>query len=256
MTPSKQLAYEFSADSILSTRQKLGMSQAQLAQLVGVPPITISRWETGGTTPNATNLAAIYSIAVERGTTPGFFRKRKLIEKAERDYDKKKQGKHKVIAQKQVEKCLLVMWDFQNMPESPKNVEAIDAWLRTDLSSQFKNIQLRRFKVFVPSYQTEVTNEFQRLGWRVVPVRQNADEIIKTQSRSDCGQNPRSTVVVFVTNDNGFTELVEDLRSKGVTVYVMGHTNINSRLRGIVGETFWIEWNPQTSYDYEDDDDD
>jgi DNA-binding transcriptional regulator YiaG len=34
------------------TRKRLNMSQAQFASLLGVHPMTVSRWETGRVTPN------------------------------------------------------------------------------------------------------------------------------------------------------------------------------------------------------------
>jgi len=40
-------------DTVRSTRKKLGLTQAQLAKLIGVSQITVSFWETGRSTPRA-----------------------------------------------------------------------------------------------------------------------------------------------------------------------------------------------------------
>lgn len=74
MTPINQRIYEFKKDSLIETRRRMGISQTKMAELLGVPANTLSRWETGVTVPDASALAAIYSLAKEQGTdTPPFF---------------------------------------------------------------------------------------------------------------------------------------------------------------------------------------
>ncbi|MDF9828543.1 putative transcriptional regulator [Ereboglobus sp. PH5-10] len=41
------------AHDIASLRKKLGINQVELAQLIGVHPITISKWERGESAPSA-----------------------------------------------------------------------------------------------------------------------------------------------------------------------------------------------------------
>ena len=36
-----------------------------MADLLGVPPNTLPRWETGWAVPDANSLAAVYSVAME-----------------------------------------------------------------------------------------------------------------------------------------------------------------------------------------------
>lgn len=50
---------EFNAQQLLAHRQKLGFTQAQMAQLVGASPLSISKWESGRVTPRAAQLAHI-----------------------------------------------------------------------------------------------------------------------------------------------------------------------------------------------------
>jgi len=47
---------------IKEKREKLGMSQYDLAKAVGVSPETIRRWEQGVTTPKEENLEALEQV--------------------------------------------------------------------------------------------------------------------------------------------------------------------------------------------------
>ena len=106
MVPIKQeyYKYRFDPDVLRVIRAKLSLSQAKLAEMLDVPPNTLSRWETGATAPDARALAAIYSIAKKKDITPEFF---------------KKQSEHR--PKKQWTKMLLA-WDFQNAGLDAKDV--------------------------------------------------------------------------------------------------------------------------------------
>jgi transcriptional regulator with XRE-family HTH domain len=74
MAPIKQGLYEFKKDTLIEIRKELGVSQGKMAELLGVPANTLSRWETGATIPDAGSLASIYSLARDHGIdTPSFF---------------------------------------------------------------------------------------------------------------------------------------------------------------------------------------
>lgn len=55
-------ALRFSAERFAAQRAKLGLSQAQLAQLVGASTLSISKWETGKVRPRAAQLERIAAI--------------------------------------------------------------------------------------------------------------------------------------------------------------------------------------------------
>ena len=67
--------YRFSPESLVEIRERLGLSQAKLAERLKVPVNTLSRWERSDTTPDANALAAIHSIAVKGGLKPEFFQR-------------------------------------------------------------------------------------------------------------------------------------------------------------------------------------
>ena len=53
---------------IVENRKRLGLTQEQLAERLGVTPQAISKWENGTSDPNTSNLfalAKLYSISVE-----------------------------------------------------------------------------------------------------------------------------------------------------------------------------------------------
>lgn len=75
MTPISQGMYEFKNESLIEMRKRMGIAQSKMAELLGIPANTLSRWETGNTVPDASALAAIYSLAKEHGLSdiPQFF---------------------------------------------------------------------------------------------------------------------------------------------------------------------------------------
>lgn len=78
MTPINEGMYEFKNDSLIEIRKRMGISQSKMAEFLGVPANTLSRWETGTTVPDAGALAAIYSLAKDKGIdNPSFFGIRK-----------------------------------------------------------------------------------------------------------------------------------------------------------------------------------
>ncbi len=72
----KDFEYEFSPNVLVETRERLGLSQANMAERLNLPVNTVSRWERGVTIPDANSLAAIYSIAKGQRRTPEFFLRR------------------------------------------------------------------------------------------------------------------------------------------------------------------------------------
>lgn len=226
MAPVKAGKYEFRPDSLVQVRERVGLSQAKMANLLGVPANTLSRWETGATSPDAESLAAIYSAAVEHGIAPDFFQRRRPMPK---------QGKGP--------SRLLVMWDFQNLGVRENRVEPLNSWLRLEMDKRFPGTSYRRFKAFSHPKQEAAADQLQELGWRVFEDDADMDEEIVNQSKSDCGQEPKDTILVLITKDGGFKDLVAEAQRKGVTVYLVtpqqGYSQ--SLVQAIGNNSRWIK---------------
>ena len=204
MAPIKAGKYEFRPDSLAAIRKKLGIKQAKMAEMLGVPANTLSRWETGATSPDAESLAAVYSTAMDQGVTPDFFQRRRPVAK-----------------QAKAPSRLLVMWDFQNLGVQENRVSALNSWVRDEMEKKFPNTSYRRFKAFSHPNQEAASDKLQELGWRVFEDDVDMDEEITNQAKSDCGQEPKDTVLVIITKDGDFKELVNTSKQKGVSIYLI-----------------------------------
>ena len=225
MAPIKPGQYEFRPESIAEVRQRLGFTQAKLADLLGVPANTLSRWETGSTTPDAETLAAIYSTAVEQGFTPSFFKKKRPVPKPSRQRSR-----------------LYTMWDFQNLGVSASSVAEFNSWVRKELEERrFKSTSHRLYKAFSRPSQSPATDRLEKLGWRVWEDNVDMDTEIRNQARSDCGQDPKDTIFALITKDGDFIALAQELKNLGTEVYLIspeqGH---NQKLVQAVGNKQWI----------------
>ena len=232
MTPVKPGAYLFRKESITELRQRLGLSQAAMATRIGVPKNTISRWETGETTPDAQSLAAIYSLGMEVGIMATFFAP--------------------VKQKAPVRDAALVYWDV------PTNygwhgIEQQSASIMAEVKNRMPRDARLLFKAFVGRNDSTLTSTLENLGWRVwesLTLTGFADwnEEIYDQALSDAGQNPVGSVVFLVTADVRHVELIQELRERDVRVYLvaLGEMGIfppvtNTRLIEAVGRRRCIE---------------
>ena len=224
MAPVNQKQYRFSPESIVQLRERLGLSQAELARSLGVPPNTLSRWEIGTTTPDASSLAAIHSIAMERGITPSFFRKRKQTAKQSR---------------------LLVVWDFQNIPAQDQYLRELDAWIRAECEERFSATSQRTFKAFVRLSQwyrkvSDTASELDDLDWVVQKRSEDLTEEIIHYCKSRCGQDSSLTTLILIANDGVYADIINELKDWGVKVYLIG-VGFGQDLVDAVGERHLIE---------------
>ena len=123
MTPTKKGSYEFKPGSLVDIRNKLKISQAEMARQIGVPPNTLSRWENKATVPDAESLASVYSLAMDNGITPTFFGIRKDTKPSQKIRDR-----------------LLVMWDFQTLGLQAYQVEEAEKWIKSEIKRRFHNM--------------------------------------------------------------------------------------------------------------------
>jgi len=219
MTPTKPGDYAFDPNSLIEIRKKINLSQTEMSKLLGVPINTLYRWETFATSPDATSLASIYSIAIARGIRPSFFIRRTPVKE-------KTKGRHKLI----------VMWDFQNVGVSNSDVTEVSKQIKGSLLSKFSSTKQHLFKAFSHPTQSDATDVLSNLGWRIWEDDADMDEEIIDQCRSDCGVEPGATILVLITKDGDFVDMIDELKTKGVRIYLMAPINANEDLIETVGK--------------------
>lgn len=228
MTPKKSGGkgiYQFMPSSIVEIRKRLKLSQVAMADLLGVPPNTLSRWETGATVPDADYLALIYSVAKEHNVTPTFF----SIRRESQDTRKPRYR-------------LVVMWDFQTLGVPEGRVTEADAWIKTEVKRRFNGVSFQLFKAFTYPYQSNAADMLEELGWRVWEDDTGIREEIIDQSQSDTGHDSSGTILLLITRDNGFTDLIDNLKTQGVRVYLVAPEFSSQELVEKVGRRRWIQW--------------
>lgn len=227
MVPTRGGKYEYRPDAIVSLRKRLKQTQAQMAKDLGVPPNTLSRWETGATTPDAQSLAALYSLGAAQGAPPQFFQRKRLAPKPGKGRSR-----------------LLVMWDFQNAGVRAQEVQERDARVRSELEKRFAASSYRLFKAFATPAQEAATDALADRGWRVWEDFSDMDGELIAQARSDCGHEPKDTTLVLIANDGDYAGLVADLKEQEVSVHLLtfGPTP-GDKLVGAVGKRGWIQIN-------------
>jgi len=227
MVPVKKGHYEYQFDPniLKALRIKLSLSQAKLAEMLDVPPNTLSRWETGSTAPDANALAAIYSIAKRKNLTPAFF---------------VKQGGS--TPKKQRTKLLLA-WDFQNLGLDSKYVEFewkyMIRYLKYFHSDSRANQILR---AYISPHQRASGEILDELNFDVNEGYFDADSQLARDSIDDCAQNPQKWTYVLATNDGDYTQMFKDLQTSGVDTYLWATDECSERLKNAVKEDRFIHW--------------
>lgn len=216
MSALKKRQYTFDNNSILIIRNRLHMTQEKLAQELGVTKTAISRWEQGQVKPDAGSLAAIYSLAVENRIQPEFFKKTGA---------KSKEGRSRLI----------VAWDYQNLPIQFVDIAQRSENIKEELRKRFPTVTYTLLKVFSGPYQSSSTNVLNEHGWRIQEFNRDIDEELDTQVWSDCNQDADDTIFVLITKDGDYIDLIEELRKKGVRVYLMAPRHSSQRLIDAVG---------------------
>ena len=225
MVPIKGGRYEYEPGSIIALRKQLGHTQAQMAKQLGIPANTLSRWETGTTTPDAESLAALYSLGAARGVPPQFFHRKRLAPKP-------RKGRSRLV----------VMWDLQNAAVSARQAAKQESTIRSKLDGQFAGSSHRLFKVFSSPSQEAVTDTLADRGWRVWEEETDMDDELIAQARRDCGHEPNDTTFVLLANDGDYQDLIRDLKKQGVAVHVLALGGRHSkRLVSVVGKEGLIQ---------------
>ena len=225
MTPLRQGKFVFDPDSIKGIRDKTGLSQEELGKKIGVAKTAISRWEKGQVTPDADSLAAIYSVAKESRVEPQFFKENK---------SQAKPGRSRLI----------VSWDFQNLPLNWLDVYASgkSKYIKEAIAQKFPEVSYSLYKLFASPIHSNVTSELVNQGWRLQEFEHDIDAELDAQSWSDCSQAPEETIFILITRDSDYVDLIEELRKRGVIVYLMAPENGSKRLFETVGERWRMKY--------------
>ena len=223
MAPVKPRNYQFNAGSIAGLRNRLKMKQTQMAELLGVPANTLSRWETGVTKPDAESLAAIYSVAMERGATVDFFQRTAPAQS--------KQVKLSRVA---------ILADFQNLGVSAKNVAKFNKHVRDSVKRLLPHPKHSLFRAFISPNQAGAA--LKQSGWRVKEGSSDLDKDIVQQAKAYCGEDLKGTALILITKDGDFAQLIKELKGKGVQTYLMAPTNPSQKLLDVVDKKHRIPW--------------
>lgn len=251
-------AFVFQAVVLSETRRELGLNQAQLAELLDVPVNTLSRWERGSNLPDANALAALFSIAKERGVTPEFFKERRSV-----------------ITNRHDRKTLVTQWDYQNMALEADDIEGFCPELR-----EYMHLIFPRAEDFVAAAYTppihrlgtpwDVGANLKKAGFDVKPLHFNANQELVREGEKIFnlppdpnnrtvviltswlgglwptaiheGIDPAKAVYVLISNDGGYTDFVKRLQAASVEVFVCGNNDCSERLVKAVGPDRFIPW--------------
>ena len=107
---------------------------------------------------------------------------------------------------------------------------------------RFSGVSFQLFKAFTYPHQSNAADILEDLGWRVWEDDTDIREEIIDQARSDTGHDPGGTIVLLITRDNGFIDLVDDLKTQGVRVYLAAPEFSSQELVEKVGRRRWIQW--------------
>ena len=244
-------AYRFRPAMLRELREQLKLTQAQMADLLEIPVNTLSRWELGSNMPDANALAAIYSVAAERGVTPQFFEERRtpMTEKANRQN-------------------IVVQWDYQNFP-FPKDIIQFESHLLDYLRLMYQKAE----KTFAKAYTSDLPTHKQFInsvfdvnlfsgnvdeslirdaetifGVSVNPLAANLNDTsdgfwIDPLSRWPNAIDAEQSVYVLISNDGGYAKLLLALKEAGADVFVCGNAQCSGKLIKAVGNDRFIPVN-------------
>ncbi len=228
-------AFVFQAAVLPELRGKLGLSQAQLAEFLDVPVNTLSRWERGSNVPDANALAALFSIAKERGVTPEFFKKRRIV------ISKRRNWKNRIVD-----------WDFQNLGVDAEGIDEVWDELRQYIDLLCGSQANTVLYAYVPHgiggmwgvEHSPQGKALQSTGFTMVSCHSDADRHIMDDGRAAFQDSfrPRESVYVLISDDGDYADYLKELRSAGVETFVHGTNECAKRLRAVVGGDHFIPW--------------
>ena len=141
----------------------------------------------------------------------------------------------------EVRDTALVYWDIQNLAPSLVNVSEWDTFIKSEVHRRVPQVDRKLLKAFSNPTHQLATNQLEEKGWRVWEDYGDWDEEIYDQAMSDAGQSPRRTVVFLITTDGDHADTVQELRRRGVRVYLLAPSTASDALTSAVGARRWIQ---------------
>ena len=147
-----------------------------------------------------------------------------------------------------------MMWDFQNVPLDAD--DAFDAWFYMDkfLDIAFPGVDEWNLKVYASWEHNDAVKSLRYVD--VSQVGYNADSQIERDIRSFCnlgnsgirwgqaqGHDPKDTVLLLVSKDGDFADLLLEADQAGIDVYLWAPPRCSTDLLGVVRKDHVIPWN-------------
>jgi transcriptional regulator with XRE-family HTH domain len=217
MAPIKpsQHKYRFDPKEISKIRQRMKITQAALAEMLDVPVNTVSRWETGASTPDAHALAAIHSAALESNVKVDFF-----------------QAQTTAPESKSIRTKLLVAWDFQNLALDAGGLEEEWGYVKEYLSLLHPGTRAStELKAYTSGIHTQAKQVLERLGFTVTGSFFNIDAQFIDDVEEALSKRPSRSVLYLIADDGDYSDLIRTQRQRGVDVYVLGTDQCSEQLK-------------------------
>ncbi len=144
----------FDSKSLVELREVLGLNQTVMARELGVPTNTLSRWETGSTTPDANTLTAVYSVASDHGVDPRFFRRVVTVPGNGRPTTR-----------------LAVVWDLATAGVAPELIGDVWSAMASYLGRRFPHVSGEMRLMALDSHDDSAARPLGALGFRVPRLR-------------------------------------------------------------------------------------
>lgn len=231
-------AYRFRPAMLRELRELLKLTQAQLAALLEIPVNTLSRWELGNNLPDANALAAIYSIATERGVTPQFFEERRNM-----------------MSKRKTRKTRIIDWDFQNLGLKAEYIgetcEELNGYLNTMYGSpsnlgQYAYIPTRLGYPWGVEHSPQ-GKELHKAGFKLFSCDVDADQKIIEDGKRVFGNpsnfKPTESAYILISDDGDYAKYLNDARSLGIETFVFGTDECSQKLIKAVGQDHFIPLN-------------
>ena len=119
------------------------------------------------------------------------------------------------------------------------NFDRFDKKVCDDLFSRFSKLKERHFKACTHPQHSDA---LERLEWNVWEDYGGLVGEVNHHVKSDCGQNPKGTCLVLITQNEDFYGLIQEMKRSGVSVYLLAPPGASQKIHGAVAKKFRLPW--------------